>query len=302
MIGGCRASLAGSVGVVGVILLLLGSGAIAFGAPGASATRVALTGRPPSLPAFNITFAANSTAEVEELIADHGYIGPGDSFDLVSGNPQRSDPINVSSINAWATMLRATYPGAAIYAHTAGLANYALLAEGATTTISGLFYDYEPGYETEFTTNFTRTLANFENATKIAHAHGFESIAYPTGKGLADYPGYSEWDYAEVAAEVDGEVIQSQRYCEFGTASFAANVSAGLREFVASEGIRLPTFQITIGPRTNGTGWAVRPAAAYDCARVLAEDDQHTLYLWWNPSANADVLEFLQDIGRRPAI
>lgn len=255
-----------------------------------------------ALPHLDITFAANSTAEVTSLITtDKPYIEAGDSFDLDSGSPSTM-PLNVTAINYWASLLRATYPDAAIYAHTSGLAHYTTLAEEASANISGIYYDYEPRYEPEFTWNFTQTLSEFANVTAIAHAHHLLSIGYPTGRPLAKAKFQSyQWDYGTLAGTVDQLVVQTQVYCHDRTAAFENAVRILLDQYAIAGVAASPTVQVTIGNNSTLTPNQVSPHQAYECAQVLTNHGLHTLYLWWGPSDNVGVLHFLKDIGRAKA-
>jgi len=255
---------------------------------------------PTPLPHLDITFAANSTREVESLIGKIApYIEPGDSFDLVSGSPERT-PLNVSAINLWASLLRSAYPTYPIYAHTAGLANYRVLAGNASPNISGIFYDYEPNYETEFTANFSETLGYFADATRIANAHGLLGIGYPTGKPIA-FANWTKdhWNYASLAEVVNDLVVQSQTYCRQGTAQYASAISDVLAQYLAAGAPGAPTYQVTLGNNVNVTPNQVSPLQAYNCSSILTTDGLKTLYLWWGPGTNSNVIAFLKDIGRK---
>ena len=284
---------------VAVVALLLGQSAGTSPSPSPNA---AVSTAVASLPRFSITFAANSTAEVTSLVTtDKPYIRSGDSFDLDSGSPSKL-PLNVTAINYWASLLRAAYPKAVIYAHTSGLAHLATLAAGVSKNISGVYYDYEPRYEPEFTTNFTQTLAEFANATVIAHTFGLESVGYPFGRPIAvkNWTQY-DWDYGKLAKTVDQLVIQTQRYCRGGISKFQNAVSIVLGEYAADGVNGTPIFQITIGNNTTLTPNEVDPLQAYNCTQVLKDEGLRSLYLWWGPSDNAGVVQFLQEIGRHAA-
>ena len=253
------------------------------------------------LPSISITFAANSTAEVNSLVnTDRSYIEPGDSFDLVSGTPSTS-PLAVGEINYWASLLRAAYPGAAIFASTSGIAHFATLAKKVNADISGIFYDYEPGYEAEFTVNFTQTLAEFTNVTEVAHAHGLLSIGYPTGRPISEPKFRSDhWDYGALSGVVDRLDVQTQTYCHESARSFE-NATSRVRDQYAAVGASgIPTFQVTLGINASLTPNQVSPSQAYNCTQVLTGDGLKTLYLWFGPGSNSDVLRFLKDIGRTP--
>jgi hypothetical protein len=291
---GFQLALAGLV--VGLVALPLPSHAPASGGPVFAVARV------PSLPPISIEFAANSSAEVNSLIhQDPSYIGPGDSFDLVSGMPA-SRNLDVSELNHWASELRAAFPTARIFAHTAGVGHFTTLAREASSAFSGILYDYEPGYETEFTLNFTRTVSEFENVTAVAHARGLLSVGYPTGQPLSNpHDASYGWDYGTLAGTVDLLEIQSQSLCQKGTSAFRTGVSTVLSEYAASSASGSPTFQVTLGINSSLTPNQVSPTRAYGCTAVLTNDGLRSLYVWWGPGSNSQLLSFLRDLGRTPS-
>ncbi len=284
-----------------LLAVLTTAAALVIGLPpvAGSPTSLVVIARPAALPSIAITFAANSSAEVESLIhSDHAYIRAGDSFDLVSGSPS-TVPLNVPELNLWAKELHKEYPDAKIYEHTAGLAHYLTLAEEASPLVSGIYYDYEPGYEPEFNASFNVTLANFDEANTIALAHGLVSVGYPTGRPIL-FRTYKadDWNYGELADAVDQLVIQSQTYCRMNMTWWTEAVDDVLGQYASVLPPTGPTFQVTLGVNSTVTPNEVSPLQAYNCTRLLTHDGLTSLYLWWGPGANSDVLKFLRDIGR----
>jgi hypothetical protein len=260
---------------------------------------------------LNITFAANTSTEVGDLVNDSALVRPGDSFDLASGNPQSYDPLNVTQVEGWILEIHSAYPNATLYVQTAGFANYAALGQNlsewlgsnatlASIRIGGLLYDYEPAYEPEFNANFSPTLVNLENASRIAHSFSFASVGYLTGRAITRTH-FPKWNYAKLGEVVDELFVQTQRSCLAGNQTFEQNVSKVLSEYrnlKATDPPPAPTFQITLGPDINGTPNGVRSSQAYGCAQVLVRSGLSSLYLWFNPASNAFVKAFLQDLGR----
>lgn len=283
-------ALAAGAGVVAAIVLV-GVTVFGWGAPAPSG--------PPALPSLSITFAANSSAEVETLLTTlRPYVEPGDAFDLVSGSPA-SSPLNVANLDRWAAELRSAFPGDAVYAHTAGVAHFGEVAAGVGPNVSGIYYDYEPGFEPEFTFNFSQTLAHFANVTAIAHTYGVLSIGYPTGRPVLDSSlAAYDWNYATLAGSVDRLVVQTQTYCKEGAPSYAAALEQLLGQYDGAGRTDRPNVQITIGNATTSLPNGVTAAPAYDCAAQLAPLGWHTVYLWWDLGAVGELTEFLQDIGR----
>ena len=288
----------GLVLIVAVAALLVGINASRSSVPTDSELSLAKE-HFPALPHLDIDFAANSTAEVESLITtDRPYIEPGDSFDLDSGSPSELS-LNMTALNDWAGLLHGAYPNASIYATTSGLAHYAEVAGNASSNFTGIFYDYEPNYEPEYNASFAATLTNFQDAAKIAAARGFESVGYPTGRPiLGPHFAADNWSYAALGSTVDQLVVQTQTYCSHLT-DFGNAVNHVLGEYTtAGEPRTNLSFQITLGNNVSLTRNEVSPKAAYRCARDLTEDNLPSLYLWWGPGSNSDVVEFLKDIGR----
>ena len=248
---------------------------------------------------LSITFAADSNLEVNFLLTTaRFYVESGDSFDLVSGSPENSS-LGVRNIDNEAQELHSAYPQDTVYAHTAGIAHYSSMAAGVGSDVSGILYDYEPGFEPEFTYNFTRTVLSFENATVEAHAHGLLSVGYPIGRVLLDraYLQY-DWNYATLALAVDRLVVQTQTYCVQGASTFATAISAALDEYKAAGLTTVPTFQVTIGNATTQLPNGVTATPAFDCAQDLSTYGLHSLYVWFDEGGESNVIEFLQDLGR----
>ena len=248
------------------------------------------------LPHLSITLAARSAAEVDFLLTTaRPLIEPGDSFDLVVGNGSLSQ----ETANQDAQQLRSEFSGVTVFAHTSGLENYSEVTEGVGTNVSGVLYDYEPGYEPEFTFNFTQTLANLEEATAIAHRQGVASVGYVTGRPILEssLEKYG-WNYAVMALSVDRLIAQTQTYCAQSRSAFLNATSKVIGQFQAANMTSVPTFQITIGNATTQLPNGVTAVPAYDCASELVSIGLHTLYIWWDQGGESDLLAFLQDIGR----
>jgi hypothetical protein len=283
-----------SVAVGVVVVVAVGITVFGWGVSGASPST-------PTGPVSNlsITFAADSDAEVNFLLDQaRAYISPGDSFDLVSGSPEDSGP-RVSNVINEAQELSAAFPGRTIYSHTAGIANYRTMASGIGSKVAGVFYDYEPGFEPEFTLNFTQTVSSFENVTSVAHQYNLQSVGYPIGRALleSDLQQY-HWNYAALAQTVDQLVIQIQTFCVQGPSIFSKAIATALGQYQAAHLSTVPTFQITIGNSTTHLPNGVTAPQAYACYQKLGTYGLHTLYLWWDQGGESNLIAFLQNIGR----
>ena len=222
----------------------------------------------------------------------------GDSFELVSGVPSKHT-LDIAEIDGWAGELHAAFPSAEIYAGTAGIAHLTTLASRVSNVVTGVFYDYEPGYEPEFTGNFSQSVSEFENASEVAHVHGLLSIGYPTGRPIAS-PSFraDNWSYGVLAKTVDELVVQTQTYCHQGVAAFVNATNTVLTQYAATSAPGAPTFQITLGGNASATPNQVTPAQAYRCTQVLLQDGLKSLYLWFGPGSNDKVVQFLKELGR----
>ncbi len=248
---------------------------------------------------FHITFVVTGSDELHSLQTVLGsYLEPGDSFDLlVSGNQNPSHAANV--VNHWASELHSVYPNDSITAHVSGIARYAAIAPLLGPNIMGLLYDYEPGYEPEFTFNFTRTVEHFVDVTTIAHTYGIESVGYPTGQPLhKSFLQEYGWNYAILGSVVDRLIIQTQAFCQLSPGDYARALGVVLDQYAAAGMDLLPTFQITIGNSTSDLPHSVNADQAYACAQQQAALGSHSLFIWWDQGALSNLIEFLVDLGR----
>ena len=221
------------------------------------------------LPPLTILFAANTRTKVDALLRTR-CIEPGDAIDLVSGSPARL-PLRIDRLRAWATELRRAYPSVPLFVHSAGTVHIENLAREMGASISGIYYDYEPNYEPEFSADFVRTIAVFKNVKAIVHRYDTRCVGYPTGRPLLEptYRAY-RWNYRELAEAIDGLVVRTQRYCRQGTAAFAQAVLTLLGQFAHRGARPAPGLQLTIGHDPWSTPNGVGPKRASECARIRA--------------------------------
>ena len=254
---------------------------------------------PPPANFFNITFAATDGQEVQTLLTNVSpYILPGDSFDVLAGNDGNITS-SVRNVDRGSSDLHAAFPDAKIFVHTSGILSYSELAPHMDANITGMSYDYEPGYEPEFTFNFSKTVDNFANVSRIAHEYGLESVGYPTGIPLLSaYLDTYDWDYGKLGRTVDQLFIQTQLFCQLSPTDYARVVSVVLDQYAAAGVFARPYFQISIGNATTDLPHGVTAPTAYACAQQLESLGVHTLYLWWDEGGLPDLLQFLSDIGR----
>lgn len=93
-----------------------------------------------------------------------------------------------------------------------GTQNLATIAQSiAPTKATYLFYDYEAGWEQEFTTDLGGTLANLRIVECLARKAGFKGGVAPTGRHLhAGELKTTPWDYGQLAGCVDAMIMQLQ--------------------------------------------------------------------------------------------
>lgn len=206
---------------------LLGASLLAlFALPGAS---------PPAAPAGTTAAPAASTAAAASALhvivtVESGnssmvnyvlnnvapILLPGDTIDL---NHDPSLPITtaeVQKIDSEAVAFQKAAPaGVIISAHSGFLPLVGALDNGSTPPISEIAATDEPinGVTPSLSGNFTQVLSYFNEATKLAHAKGFSSVAYPTARFLLD-AGVQQyhWDYSAIAKTSDLMWVETQRY------------------------------------------------------------------------------------------
>ncbi len=238
---------------------------------------------------YDVTFAITNDAALNDIFGNSSMVVSGDSFEIVASNP--------TTINNWALELHDAFPGTKIYAHVSGITNFETLAPEVGKYVTGIYYDYEPGYEPEWTYNFADTEVNFRTVAAVAKEYGIQSVGYPSGlpllkSYLADY----HWNYATLGGIVSRMVIQAQLFCQLSTADYARALGVVVDQYAAAGLKTLPEFQITVGS-PSVYPHAVDPAQAYACAQVAQSDGLKASFVWWGTNGTA-LHQFMHDIGR----
>jgi hypothetical protein len=226
------------------------------------------------------------------------YIYSGDSVMLSSGASVNQTPPDDSQLNHYLSELEPVLPAGVIYeARTGGTSNVAALAAGVSHSFTSLVYDYEPGFEPEFTYNFSKTMVAFENFSRIAHDAGFGAIGYPFSAPAwhANASSYG-WNFGQLDARsgVDSLQVQLQGAAHQGESTWQLGVQALLAQY-ADYGLppSALSVQITIA---EGDPNNVSVADAYADYQYATEQGVGQIVLWFNSGTLQDVLQFLQDI------
>ncbi len=175
---------------------------------------------------------------------------------------------------------------------------------GFNSNFSGITSDWEPQLGTQFTFNWTSTLAYFAQWASEAHSVGLQAHAYPTGQGLANFTIPYGWNYAEMATLGGSDYVDAETQ---GAAS-CANMGTWLytiqkldNQFHAL-GISLSklTIQISLGDgcwdggSQNGTN-VTFAVSAVKAAEILGNT---RFQLWWGGADSSWLGQVLQDLGR----
>jgi hypothetical protein len=225
-----------------------------------------------------------------------------DVFLLVSGN-HKGVP-DISLIAKWAEVLHKRFPQVAIWTLTSGLANVKMLAESRDkipACVTTIIYDYEPKWdnEPEFDPDFARTIANFTQAVKLAHAAKFTLGGAPTGRPLLknEFARYG-WDYGRLAqaSGADGMIAQTQTYCKRGLDDFKAAL-AKLKAQQTGAGLPPDRVYPQVTVDLNSTNGAA-PQHAAACIREARREGFSRIALWFAPSRVQNAVAFLKELGR----
>jgi hypothetical protein len=226
------------------------------------------------------------------------YLRSGDAVMLSSGADVNQSPASAKYLNGRLSLLAPQLPSWIVYeARTGGLANVESLVGGLSSSFQAIVYDYEPGFESEFTRNFTGTLTNFALFAHACHAGGFQAVGYPIGIPLwgERYEQYN-WNYGTLLAStgVDGLQIQDQ-----GAAHSSLNAWNRSLTTLADQynGYLLPandmSLQLTLA---DGTPNQVNESVAFAAYSEAAARGVGQLILFWNLASLGALLQLLHEI------
>jgi hypothetical protein len=226
------------------------------------------------------------------------YIHSGDSVMLSSGASVSQSKPDDAQLNRYLAELQPRLPSGVTYeARTGGLANAQILADGVSHGFASLVYDYEPGFEPEFTFNFTRTLEAFANFSGIAHGAGFSAIGYPLSAPAwhTNSSAYG-WNYGELATTTGVNRLQTQLQ---GAAHHGdGKWDAGVQELVSQyAGYDLSpsalSVQLTLATGNPNNITVATATADYEYA---VQQGVGQVVLWFNAGSVAYALQFLESI------
>jgi hypothetical protein len=224
------------------------------------------------------------------------YLIPNDTIMLSSGAPESNGTPSAAALNDAMSSLRPALPGGIHFeARTAGLTNVEdLVTGGLSSAFSGVVYDYEPGFEPEFTFNFTSTLSNFRMFAAICQEHGYAAFGYPTSQPLTT-PGDAiyDWNYGAIAntTGVADLQVQLQGAAHAGTTQWQMALGNLIHQY-AENGLppRALAVQLTLAV---GDPNVVSVASAYTDFEYAVERGVGAIVLWWNSAAESEVQELL---------
>jgi len=171
---------------------------------------------PVSLSQFKVLINTYSE-EMDSQIIEHfsSYLQDGDIICVVHGN--NGHPVELDVLNARLDTLQNAPQLSALdlvwVVLCAGHSKVEQIARGLSPgKASYIFYDYEDGYEPEFSEDFPMTIYSMEHAAQLARSNGFGAASAPTGRGLFDYKYIRKhWNYGQIANTMDMMLVQLQR-------------------------------------------------------------------------------------------
>jgi hypothetical protein len=213
----------------------------------------------------------------------------------------RGTPINVPKINQVGAELEPHLPAGVDLVVGSGLIrNVQLLADGMSTSFSGISATYEPGGATgggDY--SVTALLDYFKQVASIARGAGRTAIAYPTGHPLLRLPA-AKWDYGAIAELVDLVQVETQEYAISAISDPAIWESALEKltsQFAAhSQPLSKLAVQVTLGDDNHGTG--TTPQVAIAAAKAAQAKGIPSLYVWTAIGAEAQLRSLLVELGR----
>jgi hypothetical protein len=226
------------------------------------------------------------------------FLRSGDTIMLSSGADANRSPADVGYLNGRLSILTSELPSGLIYeARTGGLANVESIVSGLSSGFSAVVYDYEPGFESEFSLNFTSTLTNFIVFAQECHLAGFQAVGYPFslplwGKNFQQY----NWDYGTLLASsgVDGIQLQDQGAIHTGMTVWNRSISDLSSQY---HQYRIPaddmSLQLTLA---NGTPNQINVSAAYDAYADAVSRGVGQIILFWNLGCLPELVHFLRMI------
>jgi hypothetical protein len=254
--------------------------------------------KPPAdaLPLVFIPDGINDTMLGDIASAVEPYMKTGDTVVLTDGADDGATGASASYLNNQLAYLRPQLPKGITYeARTGGLANVkALVRGGLSSHFSSVLYDYEPGFESEFTTNFTSTLANFVLFAGDCHAAGFQAVGYPYGLPLWDLRDQNlNWNYGTLLASsgIDGLQIQDQGSAHVSLNDWNRSIGFLTAQY-AAYGIPAADMSLQLTVAT-GLSNSISVASAYAAYEAAMSRGVGEIMLFWNLSGFSNLMALL---------
>jgi hypothetical protein len=241
------------------------------------------------------TFMADGSTVLDDLIKPplSTLLKSGYTIDITSG--QDNTAIDVSKLLADAAKVNAALPNINISAHTSGLSNIQTLCSATLPAyLNDISYDYEKGYEPEYTTNFTDTIANFQKFVGFTHGVNKLAFGYPTGSQI-EHIILHHWDYGELANICDGLNVQTQQAAAGGLSDFQKHVNDLISQF---KGVNAPIDKLAVqfSLASSDQNHVVSEAVAVQEWQWAVQQGISRFYIQFNDSTVNDVVSFLQAI------
>ena len=239
------------------------------------------------------------------------FISAGDEFYIAMGVKPPTDT-TISELQVWVRNLRKTFQHNKIISSTSGLLNLDSLGEMISrnayldSNIYCLSYDYEPGFEPEFSWDLDSTLMALDSAREIAHEHGKQLMTAIIARSLladwnppgTDYNPTGElWNYDSIKAHVDILEVQTQGFAHYGlTHNEGLSLYGEALDTLVAE-LHGTAFapQLTFGTTSNG----ISAQNVYDALNETYKKGIDQVVLWQVAGAQEYMQEFFYLTGIR---
>lgn len=254
------------------------------------------------------------TSMIPFYIEYRNYISAGDEFYIAMGVKPPTDT-TISELQNWVQSLRQVFPQNKIVASTSGLLNLDSLGRKISrnayldSNVYCLSYDYEPGFEPEFSWNLDSTLMALDSARQIAHEYGKQLMTAIIARSLlADWnppgtdfnPTGELWNYDSIRTNVDILEVQTQGFAHWGlTHNEGLSIYDEALDTLLSQ-LHGAAFvpQLTFGTTSNG----ISAQNVYDAVNETYKRGIRKVVLWQVAGAEEYMQEFFCLTGVRAPI
>jgi hypothetical protein len=250
-----------------------------------------------------VEFLSGNTSAFDFLLTNiTPLLASGDTIDLYDLTQGRL-AVSAAQLDQEAGQLKAALPpGVGFDANTGFIDNVQSLADEISGTFTSIGATYEPdGVTAPGTYNFSTCLAYFQALTQIAYGAGVASMAYPTGDPLLT-PSLQPygWNYGEIAATVDFETIETQRYA-LQAINDSGIWSVALQTLVsqfhgAGQPLSKLYVQVSLGNDNHDTG--TDPAVALRAIQMAQAAGIDNVYLWTGLGYSSWLEEVIAGLNR----